>query len=66
MAGHRPFKELTKDWPPERRQRIEEEKNKMLREMRLQELRRAREQTKQEVAEKLSVSEVGEDPPPPC
>ena len=63
MAGHRPFKELTKDWPPEWRQRIDEEKTIMLREMRQQELRRSREQTKQEVAEKLSVSEVGEDPP---
>ena len=64
MAGHRPFEEITKDWPPERRQRIDEEKNNILREIRLQELRRAREQTKQEVAEKLSVSEVGEAPPP--
>lgn len=24
MTGHRPFSELTKDWPPERRQRVEE------------------------------------------
>ena len=64
MAGHRPFKELTKDWPPEWRRRIDEEKNKMLREIRLQELRRAREQANQEVAEKLNIPEVGEDPPP--
>ncbi len=63
MAGQRPFKELTKDWPPERRQQIDEEKNNMLREIRLREPRRARELTKQEVAEKLSVSEVGEAPP---
>ena len=64
MAGHRPFKELTKDWPPEWRRRIDEEKNKMLREIRLQGLRRAREQANQEVAEKLNIPEVGEDPPP--
>ena len=24
MTGHRPFSELTKDWPPERRRRVEE------------------------------------------
>ena len=24
MTGHRPFSELIKDWPPERRQRVEE------------------------------------------
>lgn len=24
MTGHRPFSELTKDWPPERRQCVEE------------------------------------------
>lgn len=57
MAGHRPFAELTKDWPPERRQRVKEEANALLHEMRLHELRRARELTQQELAERLNVNQ---------
>jgi hypothetical protein len=33
MSGHRPFSTLTKDWPVERRQRVERRKEKLLREM---------------------------------
>ena len=50
MAGHRPFSELTKDFSPERRKLIDEEKNELLREMRLHELRRARELTQRRPA----------------
>ncbi|MCY3733373.1 MAG: XRE family transcriptional regulator, partial [Chloroflexi bacterium] len=42
---------------PERRKRIDEEKSRLLREMRLHELRRARELTQQELAERLRVNQ---------
>jgi len=57
MAGHRPFSELTKDFSPEQRKRIDEEKTRLLREMRLHELRRARELTQQDLAERLQVNQ---------
>ena len=57
MAGHRPFSELTKDFSPEQRRRIDEEKRELLREMRLHELRRARELTQQDLAERLNVNQ---------
>lgn len=57
MAGHRPFSELTKDFSPEQRRRIDEEKRQLLREMRLHELRRARELTQQDLAERLQVNQ---------
>ncbi|MXV79079.1 MAG: transcriptional regulator [Chloroflexi bacterium] len=57
MAGHRPFSELTKDFSPEQRKRIDEEKSRLLREMRLHELRRARELTQQDLAERLQVNQ---------
>ena len=57
MAGHRPFSELTKNFSPERRKRIDEEKSRLLREMRLHELRRARELTQQDLAERLQVNQ---------
>lgn len=57
MAGHRPFSDLTKDFSPEQRRRIDEEKRELLREMRLHELRRARELTQQDLAEKLNVNQ---------
>ena len=40
MAGHRPFRELTKDWPAEWRQRVKEEASALRREMELQEEQR--------------------------
>ena len=42
MSGRRPFRELTKDFVPERRVRIDEMKRELLAEMPLHELRRAR------------------------
>ena len=42
MSGRRPFSELTKDFTPERRRRIEAMKSEPLAEMPLHELRRAR------------------------
>ena len=57
MAGHRPFSELTKDFSPEQRRRIDEERRELLREMRLHELRRARELTQQDLAERLNVNQ---------
>ena len=42
MSGHRPFSDLTKDFTPERRRRVDELKQELLAEMPLYELRRAR------------------------
>ena len=42
MSGRHSFSELTKDFTPERRQRIAEIKSELLAEMPLHELRRAR------------------------
>ncbi|MDE2934607.1 MAG: XRE family transcriptional regulator [Chloroflexota bacterium] len=57
MSGRHPFKELTKDFAPERRRRIEEVKQELLAEMPLHELRRARALTQQELAETLQVGQ---------
>ena len=32
MSGHRPFGELTKDWPAKRRLRVEKRKDELMRE----------------------------------
>lgn len=57
MSGRHRFSELTKDFSPEQRERIDQEKRELLREMRLHELRRARELTQQELAERLNVNQ---------
>ena len=57
MSGRRPFSELTKEFSPERRRRIDETKRKLLAEMPLHELRRARALTQQELAQKLQVNQ---------
>ncbi len=57
MSGHRPFRELTKDFTPERRQRIDEIKRELLAEMPLHELRRARELTQKDLAETLHITQ---------
>ena len=57
MSGRHPFKELTKDFTPERRRRIEEMKQELLAEMPLHELRRARDLTQQDLAATLHVSQ---------
>lgn len=57
MSGRQPFRELTSDFTPDRRQRIEAMKRELLAEMPLHELRRARALTQQELAETLHVSQ---------
>ena len=57
MSGRQPFGGLTKDFTPERRQRIEALKNQLLSEMPLHELRRARALTQRDLADKLKVNQ---------
>lgn len=57
MSGHRPFNELTKDFAPERRRRIESMKAKLLADAPLNELRRAKAPAQQELAEALEVKQ---------
>lgn len=57
MAGHKPWSELTKNFSPERRRRIDEMTNQMIAEMPLHELRRARALTQQDLAESLNVNQ---------
>ena len=56
MSGRHPFSELTRDFTPERCQRIDELKHELLAKMPLQELRRARELTQRDVAKLLKVN----------
>ena len=55
MSGHHPLSELTNDFTPERRRRIQAMKDKLLADMPLHELRRARALTQQDLAETLKV-----------
>lgn len=57
MSGRRPFGELTKDFTPERRRRIDGLKGELLAEMPLHELRRARALTQRDLAETLKVNQ---------
>ena len=57
MSGRHPFSVLTKDFTPERRQRIEALKGEMLAEMPLHELRRARALTQRDLANMLRVNQ---------
>ena len=57
MTGRHPFQELTNDFAPDRRRRIDAIKRDLLAQMPLHELRRARALTQQELAEKLKVSQ---------
>ena len=57
MSGRRSFSELTKDFTPERRQRIAEMKSELLAEMPLHELRRARALTQGDMAKMLNVNQ---------
>ena len=57
MSGRHPFSELTGDFTPERRQRIDETKRELLAEVPLRELRRARALTQRELAETLKVNQ---------
>jgi transcriptional regulator with XRE-family HTH domain len=57
MTGHRPFSELTKDFKPERRARVAA-KAALLREaMTLEELRKARSLSQEEIAATLTVGQ---------
>ena len=57
MSGQRPFQELTKDFTPARRRRIEAIKGELLAEMPLHELRRARALTQHDLAKSLKVNQ---------
>lgn len=57
MSGRHPFQELTNDFAPDRRRRIDAIKRDILAQMPLHELRRARALTQQELAERLEVSQ---------
>ena len=57
MSGRHSFSELTKDFTPERRQRIAEIKSELLAEMPLHELRRARALTQGDMAKMLKVNQ---------
>ena len=57
MSGHHPFSELTKDFTPERRRRIEAMKSELMAEMPLHELRHARALTQKDLAQTLKVNQ---------
>jgi transcriptional regulator with XRE-family HTH domain len=57
MSGHRPFGELRKRMPPERRVRNAAATKEMLAEMALHELRKARERSQEELARALKVGQ---------
>ena len=57
MSGRHPLIELTRDFTPERRRRVDEMKRDLLAEMPLHELRRARELTQRELARMLKVNQ---------
>ncbi len=57
MSGRQPFSGLTKDFTPERQQRIEALKNGLLVEMPLHELRWARALTQRDLADILKVNQ---------
>ena len=57
MSGRHPFSELTKDFTPERRRRVDDMKLELVAEMPLHELRRARALTQRDMAKKLKVNQ---------
>ena len=57
MSGRNSFRELTKELKSTRRRRIDDMKSELLAEMPLHELRRARELTQRDLAEKLKVKQ---------
>ncbi len=58
MSGHRPFSELTKHSSPERNARVEAEKNRLLEEMTLRELREALHLQQEELGELLGIKQA--------
>ena len=57
MSGRHAFNELTKDFTPERRARVDGRKAELRAAMPLYELRRAREMTQQEVGRALHMNQ---------
>ena len=57
MSGRNRFDELTKDFTAPRRRRVDKIKTELRAELRLRELRQARELTQQQVAERLNVKQ---------
>lgn len=57
MTGHRPFSELTKGFTPERRARVAAKAAELGEAMTLEELRKARDLSQEEVAESLAVGQ---------
>ena len=57
MSGRRPFSDLTKDFTPERRRRIDDIRQDLLAEMPLHELRRARALTQRDMARMPEVNQ---------
>ena len=57
MSGRHPFNELTEEFPPERRRRIDGIKKELLAEMPLPDLRRERALVQQELAGILKVNQ---------
>ena len=57
MTGHRPFTELTKGFSPERRARIAAKAAELREEMTLEELRKARSRSQEEIAAALTVGQ---------
>ena len=61
MTAHRPFGELTKDWPAKRRQRVEQRKEHLLRDIEeaaLADLRKALHVSQEELAHALGKSQA--------
>ena len=57
MTGHRPFSELTKDFTPERRARVAAKAAVLREAMTLEELRKARSLSQEQIAATLSVGQ---------
>ncbi len=57
MTGHRPFKELTRGFTPERRGRVAAKAAALREEMTLEELRKARDFSQEQMAETLEVGQ---------
>ena len=57
MTGHRPFSDLTKDFTPERRARVAAKAAQLREAMSLEELRKARDLSQEEVATTLAVGQ---------
>jgi hypothetical protein len=58
MSGHHPFRELTKDWPPERQARVAEKVRQLQHEMAVAALQQALHQAQDAVATCLQLSPV--------